>query len=113
MRFDRVIIVDWSSAGVPKTGRDSIWIGTADRSGTTAENIPTRFQAEQRLATICAEVPPKERLLIGVDFGLGYPRGFAQRVTGQASAFALWRWLAERVTDTPENVSNFREVASK
>lgn len=112
MRVDHVIIVDWSSAGMPKTGRDSIWIGTADRSGTTAENIPTRVQAEQRLNNICANVPANERVLIGVDFGLGYPRGFAQRVTGQASAFALWRWLAERVTDTPENVSNYRVVAA-
>src|SRR5947208_500317 len=31
--FDRIVIVDWSASGTPKTGRDSIWICAVGRDG--------------------------------------------------------------------------------
>jgi molybdopterin-guanine dinucleotide biosynthesis protein B len=46
------------------------------------------------------------RLLMGFDFPMGYPRGFAARLTGEATARAVWRWLAERLGDGPDNANN-------
>jgi len=114
MRFDRVVIVDWSAAGTPKTGADSIWIGTADGAGVRTENIPTRRAAEARLMTLAQEaLTAGERLLIGPDFNFGAPGGFVRRLTGRSSGLALWDWLTDRVTDTPRNQSNYREVAGQ
>ena len=114
MRFDRVIVVDWSAAGKPTTGKDSIWIAKASAQGTTAENIATRQAAEARLAQLIADaVASGTRLLLACDFAYGAPRGLAERLTGKPQALALWDWLATRVTDTPRNVTNYRAVAAE
>lgn len=113
MTPDRVAIVDWSAAGVPKRGKDSIWIGVADHKGVTATNIPTRTGAEQALARLIAESRADGvRVLIGFDFNFGAPAGLAQQLTRQPSALALWDWLAARVTDTDRNQTNYRAVAA-
>jgi len=52
------------------------------------------------------------RLLIGFDFAMGYPAGFAARLTGEVSAPAVWRWLAGAITDV-ENRNNRFEVATR
>lgn len=114
MRFDRVAILDWSAAKGPKRGKDSIWLGLADASGTTAENIPTRHLAEARLTALVDQAVSRgERLLIGADFAFGFPTGFASSLTGTATALSVWAWLAARVTDTPRNVTNYRDVAAR
>ena len=43
--FDTYIIVDWSAARTPKTGRDSIWICRLGLDGETVVNPPTRAAA--------------------------------------------------------------------
>ncbi len=120
MKRDRVIVVDWSSSSIPKRGKDSIWLGIADHSGVTAENIPTRQQAAARLSELIrAALAASERVLVGVDFALGYPAGFAHALTGQApesepeDPFAVWNWLAQRITDTDTNQHNLRNVAAE
>lgn len=114
MRFDRVIVLDWSAAGKPTTGKDSIWIAQTTAQGTQAENIPTRHAAETRLATmIDAAIAANHRLLIAADFAFGAPVGLAQTLTGQTHALALWDWLAARVTDTDRNATNYREIAAQ
>lgn len=114
MRFDRIAIVDWSAAGAPKSGADSIWIGLADAAGVTAENIPTRQAAEARLTALAQQTLAKgERLLIGADFNFGAPQGFTARLTGRSGGLAFWDWLTERITDTARNQSNYRDIAAQ
>lgn len=109
----RVIVIDWSAAGKPVTGKDSIWLGLTDAAGTTVENIPTRAAAEARLdALVSAARDAGERLLIGADFAFAYPAGLAAALTGRDDALALWSWLADRVTDLPGNATNYRDVAA-
>jgi molybdopterin-guanine dinucleotide biosynthesis protein B len=110
-RFDTVAIVDWSATNGPspaKPAPDAIWIGTAAATGETAHYFRTRAEAEAHLATLIAtEQAAGRRLLIGFDFPLGYPAGFAARLTGEASPRALWRWLAGRITDDGNRNNRF------
>lgn len=114
MQFDRVAILDWSAAGTPKTGKDSIWLGITDENGTLAENIPTRLEAESTLSQLIEDSLAKgTRLLLGVDFALSAPKGFTERLTGAAHPFALWSFLRERIIEGPDNYTNYREVAAQ
>jgi molybdopterin molybdotransferase len=111
--FDRVAILDWSSAGAPKRGRDSIWFGVADPAGVSARNLPTRAAAADALhALVRDSVARGVRLLLGVDFPLGYPDGFGHALTGSDDPFAVWDWLAARITDDARNRHNLRAVAA-
>jgi len=47
--FDHYVIVDWSAAARPKTGRDSIWICHRGPHGEICENPPTRHLAKRQL----------------------------------------------------------------
>jgi hypothetical protein len=111
MRIDRVAILDWSAAGRPKRGADSIWLGHDDG---TAENPATRTGAETLLHRLVADALANEqRLLIGADFAFGYPAGFAQALTGRNDALALWDWFARHITGDATNRSNHLEVAAR
>ena len=112
--FDRVAILDWSAAGRPQRGKDSIWLGIADGQNVETENLPTREAAEARLAALMREsVEAGERLLIGIDFAFGYPTGFAAALTGRAEAPAVWEWLADNVTIDARNRSDYRSAAAR
>ena len=112
--FDRVAILDWSASGAPKTGKDSIWIGVSDASGTTSRNIATRTEAEAAVLALAHEaIRTGERLLIGADLNFGAPAGLAKHLTGKAEATALWAWLAERITDDARNHNNYRAIAGE
>lgn len=110
-RFDSVAIVDWSATNGPSPAResaDAIWIGTARASGTEARYFRTRAEAEIFLsALVDAEQAAGNRLLVGFDFPLGYPAGFARALTGRADARALRRWLADRITDDGNRNNRF------
>lgn len=115
-RFDTVAIVDWSATNGPspaKPSPDAIWIGTATAEGTEAQYFRTRAEAETHLsALIDRETAAARRLLIGFDFPMGYPKGFAARLTGQSDPRALWRWLAERITDAGNRNNRFAVAAA-
>jgi len=114
MRFDQVIVLDWSAAGKPTLGKDSIWLGHATAAGVAVENIATRRQAETRLAVLIdAALRSNHRMLIAADFAFGAPIGLAQTLTGQAHALALWDWLGTRITDTDRNATNYRQIAAQ
>ena len=49
MMFDTFVMVDWSAATVPRTGRDSIWICWHAKDGERLENPPTRHAAKSIL----------------------------------------------------------------
>lgn len=109
--FDRIVIVDWSAAGAPKRGADSIWICELDtRTGTeVTRNPPTRWEARD-LVVDAARRPG--RTLVGVDFPLGYPAGFATAVgLGAPPWAAVWTHLGEAVVDDARNRNNRWDVA--
>jgi hypothetical protein len=114
--FDRVIVVDWSAANLPTspTNRaNAVWIGCHDAEGGAEWHHRTRAAAEAQLVTLIETARASgQRVLIGFDFAMGYPTGFAARLTGEASAPAVWRWLAEAITDI-DNRNNRFQVATR
>jgi hypothetical protein len=108
--FDRIVIVDWSAANTPKRGADSIWsYCTDDREPV---NHPTRAGAFTELAT---KLQTPGRTLVGFDFPLGYPSGFAGAagLDGEQPWSAAWRFLAGAVVDDERNRNNRWWVAAE
>ena len=106
--FDAYVMVDWSAANVPRTGRDSIWICWRDRAGERLANPATRHQAKGLLADWLAEpVARGERVLLGFDFPFGYPAGFAARLgLGGTPWRAVWNEITGLLQDTENNRNN-------
>ncbi len=117
--FDRYLMVDWSAASVPRRGEDSIWACLVERRERTSEvvwtrNFPTRRDFMDELDTLLAKtVAEGRRLLAGFDFAFGYPKGAAERLSGEASWRSLWRRLAAEVRDGDDNANNRFEVAGQ
>ncbi|WP_394763128.1 cobalamin biosynthesis protein CbiG [Phenylobacterium sp.] len=118
--FSAYVIVDWSAASKPTTGADSIWIGVMKRDlrfRLTFEsyNEATRTAAEARLTAILADLKKRsERALVGFDFPLGFPRGFAGALKLKGEPWrAAWDELGKRVVDKPTNVNNRFNVAAQ
>ena len=111
MKPEQVIAIDWSAAGTPKTGSDSIWI--VDHTGE-ASNPATRIAAEEILTgQIAMAVSTGTQTLIVMDVAFGAPTGLAATITGQASAPSLWDWIADRHRDDASNRTNYRDVAAE
>ena len=109
--FDSYVMVDWSAESRPKLGADSIWLAQLRRRTDGAwdvappANPPTRAEAAVSIGTILdAERATGRRVLIGFDFPLGYPQGFAARL-GLAGApwRAVWREYARLLVDDAAN----------
>lgn len=117
MRFDRVIVADWSAASAlspPRPSADAIWLGSIDKSGASTSYHRSRASAEAALThAIDAALATGTSLLIGCDFPMGYPSGFAARLTGTASARAVWAWLADHIQDAPDNRNNRFQIAAQ
>ena len=117
MRFDRVIVVDWSAANLPTSPTrlsNSVWIGCHDAEGGAEWHHRTRAAAEAQLVTLIETSRGDGlRLLVGFDFAMGYPSGFARRLTGTPSAQAVWHWLASKVSDAADNRNNRFAVAAQ
>lgn len=115
--FDTVIVVDWSASAKPSPARpsgDAIWIGVAGALGGAPSYHRTRAEAATALCRILDDAAQAGlRVLLGFDFPLGYPQGFAARLSGQAGAQAVWGWMARHVTDGPANANNRFEVANR
>ncbi|MCC0080637.1 MAG: molybdopterin guanine dinucleotide synthesis [Rhodobacter sp.] len=111
MTFDRIAVLDWSAANRPRRGKDSIWLGLNDGQSW---NPPTRAAALDLLHRLVRDtLEANETLLIGADFAFGYPQGFAQALTGQARAMAVWDWLGAHLTDGIDNRSNRLALAAE
>jgi len=112
--FDAFVMVDWSAANVPRTGRDSIWICWLDSRGERLVNPATRHQARTLLADWLAEPLARgERVLIGFDFPFGYPAGFAARLGLSGPPWrAVWEEIAHLINDDERNSNNRFDVAS-
>ena len=116
--FDRILIADWSGAGQPVTGKNSLWACLARREGDRAvidwiENFPTRHAFMSRLeAEVGSALAARQRLLCGFDFAFGYPAGTAERLTGRADWRSLWRLIASEIEDGDDNRNNRFDLAS-
>ena len=115
MMFDTFVMVDWSAAGVPRTGRDSIWICWHGTDGERLENPPTRHAAKSILADwLAAAVERGERVLIGFDFPFGYPSGFAARLGLSGPPWrAVWDEIAGLLHNSEENGNNRFQIAAE
>jgi len=123
VRFDDVVMVDWSGSSRPKTGKDSIWAahGTVDGE-VRSDNHRTRAAAYAAIDGIVgAAVADDRRVLAGFDFSFGYPAGFAASLATAYPAVAspgnppwevVWDHLAAAVRDDADNSNNRFDVAA-
>jgi hypothetical protein len=110
------VIIDWSAAAQPKTGRDSIWICAVDRGGAplVLENPPTRHAATAVLRDLLGDAARRgDRMLAGFDFPFGYPKGFAARLALSGTPWrAVWDEIARLIDDREDNRNNRFEVGA-
>jgi hypothetical protein len=118
--FGAYVIVDYSAAEGKKTGESSVWIGVMKRDvrfrlSYEAHNPPTRAEAISLLKTVLADLHKRgDRVLLGLDFALGFPRGTAARLQVKAPPWAgMWEFLAKNIVDKPDNKNNRFQVAAK
>ena len=118
--FSAYVMVDWSAAAAPRTGKDSIWIGVIKRDirfrpTFEAFNPGTRDEAMKVLGEVLADLRRRgERALVGFDFALGYPEGTAKALDLKSKDWSgMWAFLASNVVDKPTNVNNRFAVAAK
>jgi hypothetical protein len=112
--FSAFIIVDWSAASKPTTGADSIWIGVLKRDvrfrmAFESYNPATRGEAEKRIAAVLDDLKKRnERALLGFDFPLGFPRGFAAalKLAGDPPWRAVWDQIDKMAKDKVDNTNN-------
>ena len=119
--FHTHVVVDWSARSKPspkRKSKDAIWWAVArNDSGKVVVETPayarTRHEALDRLGgLIASELDAGRRVLVGFDFPFGYPAGVAAHLSGEASALALWDWLAEQIEDGADNGNNRYDVAA-
>ncbi|MBI5940970.1 MAG: cobalamin biosynthesis protein CbiG [Caulobacterales bacterium] len=118
--FSAYVMVDWSAAATPRTGKDSIWIGVIKRDirfrpTFEAHNPATRDEAMKVLGEVLADLRRRnERALVGFDFALAYPEGTARALDLKVKDWSgLWAFMAANVVDKPTNVNNRFAVAAK
>lgn len=120
--FDSFIMVDWSAASKPASGKDSIWIGALApdarlRLKFRAANPETREKAFQQLKELIQRLVGRgDRILLGFDFPLGYPKGTAAAL-GLKSKDAAWvamhEFLCKEMKDKPDNTNNRFALAAR
>ena len=116
MLFDRYIVIDWSAANAPKLGPDSIWIAEHTSARVKLDNHRTRFRAMTALRSVLTQsIAEKKSVLVGVDFSLGFPAGFANHFDPAGTLapwLRSWEFLRREITDDEQNRNNRFVVAS-
>ena len=112
--FDRYVMVDWSAAGSPVRGADSIWIADlADGDDADVSNPSTRAAARHQLLQLI-ERSAAERVLIGIDASLGYPAGTATLFGLRGTPWeAMWHEITQLSDDDDRNRNNRFAVAAE
>ncbi len=118
--FDSYIIVDWSAASKPATGADSIWIGVHARDARLkyafkSYNPATRAEALTMLEDILKRsVHRGDKVLLGMDFSLGYPAGTSKALGLEGEPWkAIRTFLLKEMKDKPDNANNRFALASR
>ena len=111
--FDAYVIVRWSAASKAAAAADSVVIGLVRRDvrfrniyqGQTAA---TRAEGEKKLAAILEDLAKRnEKVLLGLDFPLGFPRGLAAGLKLEGEPWrAVWNQLDRMVKDKADNTNN-------
>jgi precorrin-8X/cobalt-precorrin-8 methylmutase len=108
------IAVDWSAAGTPRTGKDSIWIAVQDGPDQTRMNPATRLAAEALLDDLLTRATAEgRRALIGFDFPFGYPRALSQAIRPGGDWRDVWARIGAEVTEGPANQTNRFDAAAR
>lgn len=113
--FGAYLMVDWSAAAVPATGKNSIWVALGTPHLLVVRNPPTRHAAMRlilRLVRTC--LARGRRVLVGFDFPFGFPAGCATRLGLRPKLWrSVWRELARVFADAPDNSNQrFRAAAA-
>jgi hypothetical protein len=111
--FDAYVIVRWSAASKAAAGADSVLLGLVRRdvrfrNAYSVQTAPTRAEGEKKLAAILEDLARRnEKVLLGLDFPLGLPRGLAAglKLAGEPWQ-AVWTQLDRMVKDKPDNTNN-------
>lgn len=124
--FDVYLAVDWSArnAASPKTPtHDALWIGErlaceADEDAIAGELYwRTRHECVAYIRErLLQHTSAGRRVVVGFDFGFGYPTGFADalRLTGDRPPWRrIWDMLASMIVDTADNTNNRFAVAAE
>ncbi|HWU49371.1 MAG TPA: cobalamin biosynthesis protein CbiG [Asticcacaulis sp.] len=118
--FGAYVVVDYSAAEGKKTGDSSMWIGVMKRDvrfrlSYEAHNPATRAAGMGVLREVLADLHKRgDRVLLCVNFPLGFPRGAAQRLNLSGAAWsAMWDFLAKNIVDKADNTNNRFQVAAK
>jgi hypothetical protein len=118
--FNSYVMVDWSAASKPATGADSIWIGalTPDsrlKLAFKATNPPTRAKAIEELNELLARCLKRgDRVLLGVDFPLGFPKGTSEALKLKGAPWRSMRdFLLKEMKDKPDNTNNRFALAAR
>ena len=118
--FDAYVIVRWSAASKAAAGADSVLIGLVRRdvrfrNAYSSQSAATRAEGEKKLASVLEDLAKRgEKVLLGLDFPLGFPRGLAEglKLAGEPWQ-AVWNQLDRMVKDKPDNTNNRFGVASE
>jgi len=118
--FNSYVMVDWSAASKPATGADSIWIGamTPDarlKLAFKATNPPTRAKAMEELEDLLARCLKRgDKVLMCVDFPLGFPSGAAEALKLKGDPWrAIRDFLLKEMKDKPDNSNNRFALAAR
>jgi hypothetical protein len=118
--FDSYVMVDWSAASKPATGADSIWIGalTPDsrlKLAFKATNPSTRAKATGELEDLLGRCLKRgDRVLIGIDFPLGFPAGTSEALNLKGEPWRAMRdFLLKEMKDKPDNSNNRFALAAR
>ncbi len=113
-RFQTHVAVDWSAAGRPVTGRDSLWIAILRDGALRLLNPATRTEAMSLLTELLdQETAAGRRALLGFDFPFGYPRGLSQAIRPGGDWRDVWARIAELVEDGADNANNRFDAAAR
>jgi hypothetical protein len=111
--FDAYVIVRWSAASKAATAADSVLIGLVRRdvrfrNAYSSQSAATRAEGEKKLAALLEELAKRgEKVLLGLDFPLGFPRGLAAGLKLQGEPWrAVWNQLDRMVKDKADNTNN-------
>ncbi|MFC7290719.1 cobalamin biosynthesis protein CbiG [Hirschia litorea] len=119
--FDSFVMVNWSAASKPATGKDSIWIGALVpdarlRLTFRASNPPTRQAAYEQLKELLTRLTNRgDRVLLGFDFPFGFPNGTSEKLGLKAETpfNAIGDFLNKEMKDKPDNTNNRFALAAR